>query len=95
MQDGNTATGPTSNVGRLCLWSQDNAEDDPDKFEQFPDYRQTLTLKCASDGSAGTFTWTPDANTPDIVYYQVLERAHIKMENECARTRVVLIRREA
>ena len=24
------------------------------------------------EGSAGEFTWTPDSNTPDVVYYQVI-----------------------
>ena len=39
----------------------------------FQDYFNTLDLTC--DGAritdAGVLVWTPDENTPDIVYYQV------------------------
>lgn len=60
-------------AGRLCLWSPDNAEDNADNYEQFVDYRRTLRLKCAPGGSAGRFTWTPESNTPDALYYQVAQ----------------------
>ena len=36
------------------------------------DYLNTLTVSCEGDESeAATLTWTPDDNTPDLVYYQV------------------------
>ena len=36
-------------------------------------YNAALGYSCASerDGVRGTFTWTPDSDTPDTVYYQV------------------------
>ncbi|XP_071947176.1 protein Skeletor, isoforms B/C-like [Antedon mediterranea] len=33
-------------------------------------YRKTLEMQCASPKEEATLTWTPDASTPDIVYYQ-------------------------
>lgn len=40
--------------------------------DTFEDYFQTLTLDC-QPGTTGLFTWTPDRNTPDLVYYQVCQ----------------------
>ena len=39
----------------------------------FQDYVATLNLTCAGTriSDAGILVWTPDENTPDIVYYQV------------------------
>ena len=37
------------------------------------DYLNTLTVSCEGDESeAAILTWTPDDNTPDLVYYQVI-----------------------
>ena len=36
------------------------------------DYLDTLSVTCVGDESdAAILTWTPDENTPDVVYYQV------------------------
>ena len=36
------------------------------------DYLNTLAVSCEGDESeVGILTWTPDENTPDVVYYQV------------------------
>ena len=36
------------------------------------DYLDTLSVSCQGDESeAAILTWTPDENTPDVVYYQV------------------------
>ena len=36
------------------------------------DYLNTLNVSCEGDESeAAILTWTPDDNTPDLVYYQV------------------------
>ena len=39
----------------------------------FQDYFATLERSCDSTGEPqpGVLVWTPDENTPDIVYYQV------------------------
>ena len=39
----------------------------------FQDYFATLERSCDSTGEPqpGILVWTPDENTPDIVYYQV------------------------
>jgi len=62
---------PTScyTVGRYCEY-MNVAGDRSNEFTSFEQYMGTLTLEC-DDGQPGTFTWTPDENTPDTVYYQV------------------------
>ena len=36
------------------------------------DYQNTLEVSCEGDESeAAILTWTPDDNTPDVVFYQV------------------------
>ncbi|XP_037504740.1 protein Skeletor, isoforms B/C-like [Rhipicephalus sanguineus] len=40
--------------------------DESDTWESF---KQTLRLQC-DRGQPGTFTWTPDKDTPNLVYYQ-------------------------
>ncbi|KAG8175030.1 hypothetical protein JTE90_003214 [Oedothorax gibbosus] len=55
-------------VGRMCEWKHKNI-DKSDESVSFEDYKTTLLLDCA-DGQPGTFYWTPDENTPDLVYYQ-------------------------
>lgn len=56
-------------TGRLCNWTP-NPDYPADTFESFGAYQRTLTLEC-DEGEAGIIQWTPDANTPDTVYYQV------------------------
>ena len=56
-------------VGRYCEY-QNIDTDRSAEFDTFGEYVTTLELVC-EDGTAGTFTWTPDENTPDTVYYQV------------------------
>ena len=56
-------------VGRYCEYN--NIDTDRSReFETFDAYLPTLVLEC-DDGGPGMFTWTPDENTPDTVYYQV------------------------
>lgn len=38
--------------------------------DTYDNYIGSLNLMCVS-GSPGTLVWTPDENTPDLVYYQV------------------------
>lgn len=57
-------------TGRLCVWQLNTSL--PDGFEtsvEFEQFRQTLNLHC-EPGKPAAFTWTPDQNTPDQVYYQ-------------------------
>ena len=36
------------------------------------DYLDTLNVSCqGNESEAAILTWTPDENTPDVVYYQV------------------------
>ena len=45
------------------------------------DYLDTLSVSCQGDKSeAAILTWTPDQNTPDVVYYQV---SHILIFGVC------------
>lgn len=58
-------------AGRLCLWSQTEDTRDPDKYDNFTSYRQTLKLKCGDSPKTASFIFTPDSGTPDTLYYQV------------------------
>ncbi|XP_071792930.1 protein Skeletor, isoforms B/C-like isoform X1 [Asterias amurensis] len=61
--------GPTA--GPLCSWEVAQTGSNPDDFTNFADYKATLERNCIGSGSDGVkMTWTPDENTPDLVYYQ-------------------------
>ncbi len=56
--------------GPLCSW-ESTGGCSPDDYNTFAGYRDNcLTEECAA-GDAGILTWTPDENTPDLVYYHV------------------------
>lgn len=59
----------TSAIGRFCEWEHKDV-DQSDNVETFDEFKKTLVLKCESGYPQGKFTWTPDENTPDTVYYQ-------------------------
>lgn len=59
-------------VGRLCHWTH-QGDDEADDYESFGAYQRTLELKC-DQGEPGVIEWTPDAKTPDTVYYQVITK---------------------
>lgn len=45
----------------------------PADFEEkvdFTEFQKSLTLKCDESSQPAAFSWTPDANTPDNLYYQ-------------------------
>jgi len=58
---------PTA-TGRLCEWKEDPSEP-ASKFKSFGGYQRSLTLEC-HEGQPGIIQWTPDEDTPDLVYYQ-------------------------
>lgn len=62
-------------TGRLCHWTQ-QGDLEADDFESFGAYQRTLELKC-DQGEPGVIQWTPDKNTPDTVYYQVIFSSRI------------------
>lgn len=61
---------PTS-AGRLCSWLSPSTFDrrKADDFHSFIQYRSSLNYTC-EDGNAAILQWTPNASTPDVVYYQ-------------------------
>ena len=59
---------PTA-TGRLCSWKEDPGQP-ADSHGSFGGYQRTLQLDC-EEGQPGILQWTPDADTPDTVYYQV------------------------
>ena len=59
---------PTA-TGRLCRWKEDPGQP-ADSHGSFGSYQRTLKLDCEA-GQPGILQWTPDADTPDTVYYQV------------------------
>lgn len=62
---------PNQTTGRLCLWSQKDENDDPDRYANFFEYRKTLNLKCSSTSQSALLQFTPTDKTPDILFYQV------------------------
>ena len=61
-------------AGRLCehVETEDSAAVAENCDSELQDYLDTLDVTCQSNESdPAILTWTPDENTPDIVYYQV------------------------
>ena len=61
-------------AGRYCS-HEETAESESvalDCNSTLRDYLDTLNVSCVgAESDAAILTWTPDENTPDIVYYQV------------------------
>ncbi len=56
--------------GRLCEWKIDTSRRDrPENYENYFDFQRTLNLDCQT-GNSGILRFTPDKNTPDLIYYQ-------------------------
>ena len=53
--------------GSLCKYSETQGGTD---FESFEEYQETLNFVCLGNIITGEFSWTPDENTPDTIYYQ-------------------------
>uniref|UniRef100_A0AAG5CXG1 Protein Skeletor n=1 Tax=Anopheles atroparvus TaxID=41427 RepID=A0AAG5CXG1_ANOAO len=63
-------------VGRLCNWTPNPDGPPSDEYPSFGAYQRSLSLKCDA-GEPGIITWTPDADTPDTVYYQCYTHRYI------------------
>ncbi|XP_018007875.2 uncharacterized protein LOC108665610 [Hyalella azteca] len=72
--DANGNPTPTS-FGRLCEWKA-NPDQPSDAFTSFGAFQRTLNLDC-KEGQPGILQWTPDANTPDTVYYQCFSHRYL------------------
>lgn len=59
---------PTA-AGRYCEWIRTSV-DNPDDYKTFKSFFETLELKC-EEGEPAELVWTVEADTPDLVYYQV------------------------
>jgi len=71
-------------AGRHCQHVETSSSGDAatDCDSTLEDYLNTLTVSCEGDESeAVTLTWTPDDNTPDLVYYQVKPVKVLCMQN--------------
>ena len=61
---------PTT-AGRLCMLTEsDESISIRERCRSLQMYSNSLYTTCRA-GSAGTLQWTPNADTPDTVYYQV------------------------
>ncbi|XP_029156481.1 protein Skeletor, isoforms B/C isoform X2 [Nylanderia fulva] len=58
---------PTA-AGRYCEWKRTKV-DDPDNYDTFKSFFDTLELKC-DKGEPAKLIWTVEKDTPDLVYYQ-------------------------
>uniref|UniRef100_A0A914US43 DM13 domain-containing protein n=1 Tax=Plectus sambesii TaxID=2011161 RepID=A0A914US43_9BILA len=67
----NFAGGKGKNVGSKCEFKPigDRRASDSDSFETFDEFRHFLEEDCAQPRQPGQLTWTPDASTPNTVYY--------------------------
>eukprot|EP00096_Caligus_rogercresseyi_P009207 TRINITY_DN3088_c0_g1_i4.p1 TRINITY_DN3088_c0_g1~~TRINITY_DN3088_c0_g1_i4.p1 ORF type:complete len:687 (-),score=204.33 TRINITY_DN3088_c0_g1_i4:473-2533(-) len=68
-----------SGSGRLCEWvekSSRNSRNNQIDASSFESYRESLELNC-QEGQPGIIRWTPDENTPDLVYYQCFTHRHL------------------
>ncbi|XP_041786217.1 protein Skeletor, isoforms B/C isoform X1 [Anopheles merus] len=63
-------------VGRLCNWTPNPDGPPSDEYPSFGAYQRSLSLKC-DVGEPGIITWTPDADTPDTVYYQCFTHRYL------------------
>ena len=61
-----------STEGTLCEW-QSTGSGSVNDYDTFVEYRNdNLERVCSIDSpQPGTLIWTPDGNTPSLVYYQV------------------------
>ena len=58
-------------MGPLCEYRVTPDTEDPEEYETFDEYFDTLDLDCPHT-TYGELTFTPDDSTPDIIYYQVI-----------------------
>ena len=58
-------------MGRYCEWKPEDGADLTGQWDSFDEFFSNLVLECDPEGSAGILEWTPDVDTPDLVYYQV------------------------
>lgn len=59
--------------GRRCDWritTATNIENMDEAYPNFEDFHRTLMLDCDSNSQPGMLRFTPDRNTPDLIYYQ-------------------------
>lgn len=73
--------------GRLCEWKQTKSTlPDPDQYASFASYQRSLKLEC-SPGQANSLKFTPDSETPDLIYYQCYSYRQmgwrIRLVNSC------------
>ena len=68
--DYNPITKTVSNltVGPYCEWSE--TQGNGDNFNTFEDYQDTLHYSCGNSVASGSFEWTPNVSTSNLVYYQ-------------------------
>ncbi|XP_035666294.1 protein Skeletor, isoforms B/C-like [Branchiostoma floridae] len=65
---------PTA-AGRYCEYNNPNG-DASETSETFAEYARTLQVDCRP-GQSAQFTWTPDDNTPDLVYYHCFTHQYL------------------
>ncbi|GAB6022740.1 hypothetical protein CHUAL_006836 [Chamberlinius hualienensis] len=61
--------------GRLCEWVQ-RSKDSAESYQSFGEYQRVLELRCEK-GQAAVLQWTPDAQTPDLVYYHCFTHRYL------------------
>ena len=63
---------PSESVGTLCEYTETStSETIRQTCHSYNDYFSSLDFTC-QQGEPARVVWTPDHNTPDVVYYQVI-----------------------
>ncbi|CAL8071837.1 unnamed protein product [Orchesella dallaii] len=65
---------PTA-VGKLCRWIE-NGNQPADFFTSYAAYQRSLFLNC-DKGHSGILHFTPNQDTPDLLYYQSYTKRHL------------------
>uniref|UniRef100_A0A0N5C4F3 Protein Skeletor n=1 Tax=Strongyloides papillosus TaxID=174720 RepID=A0A0N5C4F3_STREA len=68
-QDSVIIAGGEKMAGRRCEWIQDNENDSPNNYDSFASYKKTLKLSCNTKDKPVSFSYTPTAETPSILYF--------------------------
>ena len=63
-----TQTVSSLTVGPYCEWTE--TDGNGNNFITFEDYKNTLQYSCSNSVASGSFQWTPDVSTSNLVYYQ-------------------------
>jgi len=68
---------PRGHGGRRCQWQMTSAAEEAavaarTRHPSLASLHEQLKLKCEGTGAPGVFSFTPTADMPDVLFYQVI-----------------------